>query len=161
MTTSELIDIIEYGIKYYRDSRDDIRFGLMEYFSLTDIEPNDLAKIASKEKTRGVSVCIRTFSENSYWVLKEIDISSKMHHFHSVKDHEMQPDEKLAVVEKLESEGFPIREGVYNRAVYLYVTRGIDSISKERIREEVINAYNGAKGIHSTLTNTGSKVLIK
>ena len=65
--------------------------------------------------------------------------------FHSVKGYELTQDDKLSIYQKLTDEGYPLIDSVFDMAARYYVEFGIDSISKEQIRNDVKSSYKGLK----------------
>ena len=46
MPELELLNVVEYSLRAYHDSKLGNKFGLMEYYSITDLDPNELSKLA-------------------------------------------------------------------------------------------------------------------
>lgn len=140
MNIKETINIIDYAIKYYRDKEFDRKFSLLEYYSITDISPKDLAKIAYKEKMIPQGAAIISFNDLQCWSLKEVDVSTKLKDFHSFNGVELTSDDKLAIVDKINYEGYPLIEGIYDRTAFYYANN--QEFTKESIREKIMNKYN-------------------
>lgn len=138
MKINELLDVIEYGLTYYRSESSNQAMNLIEYFSFTDITPLELSKLAFKQENRKMGLYLLDFSERNYWLLKPLDLSKKLNLYHSIKDYVLTPEDKINIKEKLEQEGYPLLEGVFDQAARSYVTEGIDSISREKIRDSII-----------------------
>lgn len=160
MDDLELLNVVEWGLRAYRDEKLGNKFGLMEYYALTDLEPNLLARSARRNKKASLANSLLKFTEDYYWLRQEVNMSEKLRLLHAAAGHELTSDEKLTIYDKLKEEEFPTQEGVYNYAARLFVTQGVEVISKEEIRTRVINAYNSAFGIKTEKT-TSSKTLIK
>lgn len=160
MENLELLNIVEYGLKAYRDDKLDSKFGLAEYYALTDLEPNQLSRVARRNKKASLANSLLKFADDYYWLRQPVKMDEKLRLLHAVAGHELTQDEKLTIYDKLKEEGFPIMEGIFNYAARLFVTQGVDSISKEKIREKVVNYYNEAHGIKSN-KSTDNKVLVK
>lgn len=160
MEELELLNVIEWGLRAYRDKKLDNKFGLMEFYSLTDLEAKQVARLARKYKKASLANSVLKFNEDYYWLRQNVNMSEKLRLMHAAAGHELTADEKLTIYEKLQSEGFPNQEGVFNYAARLFVTEGVDSISKEGIKTRVMTAYNEAHGIQPK-TTTSQKTLVK
>lgn len=147
MDINELLDVVDYAIGRYKSKALGNRFSLLEYFSLTDIEPRDLTKIANNNKRRNLGNRISAFAENHYFGLCKVDMGKKLRNFHSIHGYELTPDDKLNIEMKLAEEKLPLIEEIYDLAARYYVDKGVDYISKEAIRNSVIESYNKARGI--------------
>lgn len=148
MQEKDSLDVIEYGIKFYRDKKLGNRFSLLEYYALTDIRPTDLSKIAYRQKRTGTGLALRIFNDKNFWLSQKLDMSSKLRLKHSVKGRELTPDDKLLIKDTIEQEGYPLIDGVFDMIARHYVEHGIEYASKENIRNQVISSYNRAKGIY-------------
>lgn len=160
MEDLELLNIVEWGLRAYRDKNLGNKFGLMEYYSLTDLEPNILARMARRNKKASLANSLLKFTEDFYWLRQEINMSEKLRLLHAAGGHELTADEKLSIYDKIKEEGYPTIEGIFNYSARLFVSQGIDSISKEEIRTRVIDSYNDAYGI-KTEKSTSTKTLVK
>ena len=160
MEDLELLNIVEWGLKSYRDKNLSNKFGLMEYYSLTDLEPSVLARMARRNKKASLANRLSKFIEDFFWLSQEIKMSEKLRLLHAVGGHELTADEKLSIYDKIKEEGYPTFEGIFNYSARLFVSQGIDSISKEKIRTKIIDSYNSAHGI-KTEKPTSTKTLIK
>lgn len=160
MEDLELLNIVEYGFNNYIDDKLNNKFGLMEYYSLTDLEPNQLSRVARRNKKASLATTLLKFSEDFYWLRQPVKMDEKLKLLHAVAGHELTQDEKLTIHDKLKEEGFPLIEGIFNYAARLFVTQGIDSISKEQIREKIVKFYNDAHGVKSN-KSTSNKTLVK
>ena len=60
-------------------------------------------------------------------------MTEKLRLMHAAAGHELTADEKLTIYDKIKEEGFPTQEGIYNYAARLFVTQGVEAISKEEI----------------------------
>lgn len=160
MEDLELLNIVEWGLKSYRDKNLGNKFGLMEYYSLTDLEPNVLARMARRNKKASLANSLSKFTEDFFWLRQEIKMSEKLRLLHAAGGHELTADEKLSIYDKIKEEGYPTFEGIFNYSARLFVSQGIDSISKEKIRTKIIDSYNSAHGI-KTEKPTSTKTLIK
>ena len=163
MNIDEVLDVIEYGIKYYR-SANFIRFGVIEYYSLTDIHPGDLSKIAQCKRGQSLGSALRIFAERQYWNLNEIKEETRLATFYSIHDHELTKDEKLSIISKMKDEGFPLIDGIFDASARIFMSKGIEGISREKIRKDVINEYNFATGKEVAFESVSSekpKVLFK
>lgn len=138
MSNENLLKIVEYGLGKYRNSQTNVKMNLIEYYSLTDLEPHSLESLAYKENQDELAKQIHRFGMENYWARKAVDMSEKLRLTHSIRGHELTQDEKLTIFEKLLSEGYPIVEGIYNVAARIYVNEGIDAVSKEKISEPLI-----------------------
>lgn len=141
----ELLDLIEYAMKQYRSTTFGRRAGFMEYYSLTDIPPRELAAIARRQGRRSLSVVLTSFDSASYYQTREVKMDERLTMFHSVKGYELTQDDKLSIYQKLIDEGYPLIDSVFDMAARYYVEFGIDSISKEQIRDDVNSSYKGLK----------------
>lgn len=148
MQEKDLLDVIEYGIKFYRDKKLGNRFSLLEYYSLTDIKPLDLSRIAYQQKRVSVGLTLRVFSEKYFWLSRPLDMGSRLNLNHSIKGHELTPDDKFLIKNAIEQEEYPLVDGVFDMMARHYVEHGIEYASKENIRNQVISSYNRAKGIY-------------
>lgn len=142
MDINELLDLLDYVMRFYKDKEHGTRFGVWEYFSLTDLTPNELAEIAVSVKRGRDATRLRAFGEQNLGSLWKSDLQKRINFFHSVDGYELTPDDKMSVFDKLEQEGFPFVEGIVDRAFRYYVREGIDSISMKDTRENIINFYN-------------------
>ena len=150
MQEKDLLDVIEYGIKFYRDKKLGNRFSLLEYYSLTDIKPLDLSRIAYQQKRVSVGLALRLFSEKYFWLSRPLDMESRLNLNHSIKGHELTPDDKFLIKNAIEQEEYPLIDGVFDMIARHYVNQGIESVTKDIISAQVISAYNNAKGIKET-----------
>lgn len=141
MNIDELFDVLEYAIKHYI-ALDGVKFGVMEYYSLTDISPRELSKIALPKRGKQFTVLLGMFAENNYWHLNKLNVGSKLKLFHSVHDYELTEEDKLTIISKIQEEGYPLVEGIFDKSARLFVTKGVEAISKEYIRKEILNDYN-------------------
>ncbi len=160
MEDLELLNLVEWGLKSYRDEKLGNKFGLMEYYSLTDLEPNILARMARRNKKASLANSLSKFTEDFFWLRQEINMSEKLRLLHAAGGHELTADEKLSIYDKIKEEGYPTFEGIFNYSARLFVSQGIDSISKEEIRTKIIDSYNSAHGIKIE-KSTSTKTLIK
>lgn len=141
MDIHQLLDIIEWATKYYIDEKRGTRFGLMEYFSLTDLKPIELADIAVKHKRGKDSIRLREFAAKHFWGLLKSDLNKRVNLFHSVNGYVLTEEDKLDVFTKLQREGFPPLEGIIDKGFSYYVKEGIDSICMTDFRDSVIRSY--------------------
>ena len=132
----------------------------MEYYSLTDLEPNVLARMARRNKKASLANSLLKFTEDYYWLRQNVNMTEKLRLMHAAAGHELTADEKLTIYDKIKEEGFPTQEGIYNYAARLFVTQGVEAISKEEIRTRIMTSYNDAFGIKTEKTTT-SKTLVK
>ena len=160
MEDLELLNIVEWGLRAYRDKNLGNKFGLMEYYSLTDLEPNILARMARRNKKASLANSLLKFTEDFYWLRQEINMSEKLKLLHAAGGHELTADEKLSIYDKIKEEGYPTFEGIFNYSARLFASQGIDSISKEEIRTRVIDSYNSAHGIKAEKP-ISTKTLVK
>lgn len=140
--TSELLNIVEFSIKHAYDKQRNSKLKLIEYFSLTDLKPNELAGLGYN--CRGMGKCnflIKYTSEN-YFALVQANVQNVINGRFVYNGHELTLEEKIDILEKLKSEGYPMLEGVVNEANRLYIEEGIDAISKEEIKERLLKNYN-------------------
>lgn len=142
MDINELLDLLDYVMRFYRDQKHGTRFGVWEYFSLTDLTPSELAKIAVANKRGRDAIRLRAFGEQNLGSLWKSDLQKRINFFHSVDGYELTPEDKMNVFDKLSQEGYPFVEGIVDRAFRYYVKEGIDSISMQDTRENIINFYN-------------------
>lgn len=147
MKINEVLDVVEYGIKYYRNPKTGNKMNLMEYYSFTDLSPKELGKVALSNKRAMLNLALINMHDKCYWQLKPLDMSARLRLFHSIKGRELTADDKLTIRDKLQQEGFPLVDGVYDIAARYYVEGGVDSISKENIRNAVILSYNKAHNL--------------
>lgn len=71
----ELLEVIEYSfVDHYKNKT---RFGLLQYFSLTDIMPIPLSKIALSKGKRSLARFLNKFDDQNYWNLNELDLEKK------------------------------------------------------------------------------------
>lgn len=160
MDEKELLNIVEHSLRLYKDEDLGNRFGLMEYYSLTDLSPIELSKIARKNKKISLCNSLTKFNEDNYWLRQPVKMNEKFTHFHSINGHELTEDEKLTIYEKMQQENYPLLEGIYCYAARVYVNKGVDAISKEQVREKVKNFYNVTRGL-KTPREVESKLLVK
>ncbi len=166
MTNNELLDVVEYGIKFYRNEELGNRFSLLEYYALTDIDPITLSKIAYKQRRVSIGLTLRVFSDKTFWVSQKLDMSSRLRLTHSIKGRELTPEDKLLIKDIMEEEGYPLMDGVFDMIARHYVEHGVESVAKENIRNQVISSYNTAKGVKkarvdSLYNDEKPKLLIK
>jgi len=159
MDIKEIIDLVAFGIKRYQEEGTGKRFSLMEYYSITNISPAELAKIAYSNRMQSQGTAILMFSDAQYWLTKDIDIVEKLNHHHSFNNVVLTRNDKLAIVDKMISEEYPLLEGIYNRAAY-YHAYGIN-FSKEMIKNKLEDAYYGRKTISKSEQTDAVKVLKK
>lgn len=141
----ELLDLIEYAMKQYRSNTFGRRAGFIEYYSLTDIPPKELAAIARRQGRKSLSVVLTSFDSDSYYQTREVRMNERLNLFHSVKGYELTQDDKLSIHQKLVSEGYPLIDSIFDMAARYFVEFGIDSISKEQIKEDISSSYTGFK----------------
>lgn len=140
MDIDQLLEVMEYSfLNHYKNKA---RFGLLQYFSLTDIAPRQLSKIAASKKKRTLSRLLGQFSDQNIWRLKELELEKSISLLHSIHGHVVTQQEKLDVVEKLKEETFPVLEGTLMEGSRYYVCDGIDAISKEQIQSELLECYH-------------------
>jgi len=158
MEIKDLLKVVGYAINFYRDNEYNNKFGLMEYYSLTDIEPRELAKYAREDNNKYLSSSIIHFDVNNYWLKVEVNMKQKFKFHHSINGYELTDEDKLTIFEKLKSENLPLMEGIFDYAAIQYVTKGVDSISKEQIKNKVIEAYNASHNIRTSIIKTGEQL---
>ena len=140
--TIELLNIVEFSIKHAYDKQRNSKLKLIEYFSLTDLKPNELAGLGYN--CRGMGKCnflIKYTSEN-YFALVQANVQNSINGRFVYNGYELTLEEKMDILEKLKSEGYPMLEGIVNEAKRLYIDEGIDAISKEKIKERLLKNYN-------------------
>lgn len=142
MDINEVLNAVEYGIKGYYNKNTSKKMNLLEYYSITDITPRELSTIAGNMGRQGLHFVIREYNEINYWLQKPLDLPSRLKLFYSVKGYELTPDDKIAIADKLKEEGFPLLDGIFDLAIRYYCQSGIESISKEKIRNDFIKEYN-------------------
>lgn len=147
MDIKEVLDLVEFGLKYYRNAETGKRMNLMEYYSVTDLSPKDLGKVALKHGRQTLNIYLREYDDQYYWHMKPLDMQLRMRLFHSVKGRALTAEDKLTIKEKMEQENFPLTDGVFDFAARQYVINGVDSISKEQIRNRIITSFNKAHSI--------------
>lgn len=145
MDINDLFDVIEYGFKYYINDKTNQKISWLEYFSLVDVNPKELAKIASAHGFNSLAVCLRGCNFKSYWHLREIDVEERLSSRHSINGYELTQDDKLTIIEKLKEEDLPLLNGIYDVAVRQFVIEGIDALSKDYVRDNIIDSYNRFK----------------
>ena len=120
---------------------------LLEYFAFADVPPKELAKVADRKKNNGLAYCLREYHEKVYFGLEPLNLEARLGLFHSVRGHVLTADEKLSIKEKLELEGYPLIDGVFDVAARYFVESGcdLDSISKENVQSVVLNKSSKSK----------------
>jgi len=141
---NEVLNLLEFGFKYYRNPKTGNRINLLEYYSITDLTPKQLSKEAANIKKHLLNFYLTSFDEKCFFLQRPLDIEARLRLFHSVKGKELTADDKLTIKEKLEQEGFPLFDGVFDLAARYYVESGVDAITKENIRKTIITSYNNA-----------------
>lgn len=144
MELEELFSVIEYGIKYYYGMSGN-RFSMLEYYALTDISPRELGSAAKKMKELGKAAAFRDFAFKYEWKNRNINMESRLSLFHSINDYVLTKEDKLAIYTKLCEEKYPLTNAVFDMAAYHYVNCGIDSLSKDVIKEHLMNSYYEVK----------------
>jgi hypothetical protein len=144
MKMNEVLDVVEFGFKYYRNPKSGNRINLLEYYALTDLTPKQLSKEASSAKKYALNFYLAEFDEQCFFLQRPLDMDARLRLFHAFKGRELTADDKLTIKEKLEQEGFPLFDGVYDLAARYYVESGVDSITKENVRRTIITCYNSA-----------------
>jgi len=142
MEIKTLLDIVNYSINNYKNEEGN-RFSVIDYFSLCDIKVIDLSHIAITSNRKDVSRKLVGFNQKSFLGLLDLDIPQKMKDLHSINGVVLTDEDKLTIIEKIKAEGFPLVEGIYNYVARQYILHGIDSISRDRIRDRVIQNYVG------------------
>lgn len=104
MRDNKVFEALEYGLKRYSNPRTGGRINLLEYFSLVDEYPLPLAKLASKNGYKSLAVYLRNYSAQASWSFMNLRIDEKLALYHSINGHELTADDKLTVVDKLQSE---------------------------------------------------------
>jgi len=141
----QTLDIIEFGIKNYKNPKTNKKLNLLEYYSFTDLSPRDLATLANGKENTGLAFYLREYHEKVYFGLEPLNLEARLGLFHSIRGHVLTADEKLTIKEKLEEEGYPLIDGVFDMAARYYVEGGIDSISKENVQSTVLNQVSKSK----------------
>lgn len=168
MKISNVLDVIHCSIRYYNNK--DIggkRFSLLEYYSFTDVCPKDLARIAYKKNRRDLSTALRVFDNKWFGASKKINIKSRLSNGHSIRGVELDALDKIRIYKKLAEEGYPLLDGVYERAAFYYMIYGIDSLSKENVRNRVFDSYFDKTSIffvgdyEDHASKVAAKVLVK
>lgn len=158
MDIKETINIISYAIKQYKSDDLKMRFSLLEYYSITDIPPFELSKIAFRSKMNSQGQAIYNFADSNFWNQKDVDIPEKLRCFHSFNGKELTNDDKLTIIDKINEEGYPLIDGIYNRTAFCYANNY--NFAKESIREKVLNDYYN-KNSRIGQKQTEAKVLKK
>lgn len=140
MNTKETINLIAYAIKKYHDEETNRGFSLLEYYSITDVSPRCLAREANKKKMCSQATTILNFLDMQYWNTRELNMEQRFKHYHAFNGTELTNDDKLSIFEKISGEGYPLIDGVYDRAAYNYANNV--EYTKEVIKNKIINAYN-------------------
>ena len=161
MEINELLDVVEYSIKNYYNDQAKTKFSLIEYYSLTDIKPTHLEKIAHSIGRNSSVLWLRDFGLQYSWLLQDINVSQRLNNFHAIGNYELTTDDKLSIIDKLKEEGYPLCEGVYNSAARIFVHEGIDAISKEKISKQVTEFYDKTKNFTSKNGMLSEKERIK
>ena len=155
----ELLEVIEYSfVDHYKNKT---RFGLLQYFSLTDIMPIPLSKIALSKGKRSLARFLNKFDDQNYWNLNELDLEKNIRLLHSVRGHVVTQQEKLNVVEKLKEEAFPLLEGTLMEGSRYYVCKGLAAISKKKKKKELLDSYNMYYENRQPSENSNPYVLVK
>jgi len=160
MTDLELLKVVDYAFREYKDDKLGNKFGLMEYYSLTDLDPNELAKLARRHDKVSLSNSLLKFDNAFSWLKLEAPMNERLRLYHAVAGHELTPEDKLTICDKLKSEGYPLMDGIYNYAARIYVTQGVDAISKEVISDKIIKFYNKRHSVKIDKSQS-EKVLVK
>lgn len=159
MDIKETINVIDYGIKYYHDKNLNMGFTALEYYSITDIPPEELSKIAYKSKMTSQGLAILNFCDKHYWNLKEINKEEKIRNLHSFNGVELTADDKLSIIDKLKRENYPLIEGIYGRTAFLYANN--IEFTKESIRQAVLDDYEHKTSKKQKQSSNNQKVLKK
>lgn len=161
MEINELLDVVEYSIKNYYNDKSKTKFNLIEYYSLTDMKPKELERIAHAQGRNSAVLWLRDFGYRYFWSMQETDVPQRLKLFHAIGEYELTADDKLSIVDKLKEEGYPIYEGIYNSAARIFVHEGIDAISKEKISKQVTEFYDKTKNFTSKNGMLSEKERIK
>lgn len=156
MTVKELLNVVEFCLLFYKDDQLQNKFGLMEYYSLTDLSILQLAGKAKKAHRHGLALRLSHFNEDLYWLKQNTKLEDKINSYYSIWGHELTPEEKIDVCAKIKEEGYPEMDGIYNYSCRLYISQGFDAISKSKIKEKLINFYN-ANNENKIIINKESK----
>lgn len=140
MELEELLDIMEYSFANHYENK--TRFGLLQYFSLTEIVPKQLARIAAIEGKKSLARTLHVFNEQNFWNLRPLALDKSIDLLHSIQGHVVTPQEKLNVVTKLKEETYPLLEGTLTEGSRYYVQQGMDAISKKNIQKELLDSYH-------------------
>ena len=155
MDIDDLLNIFNYRVKVHKEGKYTKNLSLLEYYSLTDIEFKKMARIAYDHQLKSLAAYFRDFANKQYMLFKQLDITEELNSYHSIRGYELTADDKLTVFEKLRQENFPLLSGVYEVAVKYYVAEGVEGISKEKIRQDIIYLYNTSH--NKTLIDMDSK----
>ena len=83
---------------------------------------------------------ILNFYELHYWGIRDLNMKERFNNYHAFHGIELTHDDKLSIYQKMVDEGYPLLEGIYDRAAYYYANN--IEFSKEEIRDKIIGAYN-------------------
>ena len=86
MDIKQILDVVEYGIKYYKDDELNVRFSLYDYYSITDISPKDLADLALINRNTNACRVIRGFDARQHWNQKQVDMSKRLILYHAINN---------------------------------------------------------------------------
>ena len=142
MDINETLNVIDFGMRHYKNATTGKKMNLLEYYSVTDITPIELSDYAYRNGSKSTAIVLRTYDERVFWNSRPLNMISRLSLFYSIRGYELTPEDKLAIRDKLEVEGFPLMEGIFDLAARKYVSEGIEAISKSKIRDEIITSYN-------------------
>ena len=148
MDIDELLNILNHRVKVQKEGKYTQKLSLLEYYSLTDIEFKNMARIAYDHQLKSLAAYFRNFANEGFILFRPVDMAEKIRSYHSIGGYELTADDKLTIFEKLKQENFPLLLGVYEVAVKYYLAEGVEGISKERIRQDLIDSYNNAHKKH-------------
>lgn len=159
MEDKELLKLIDVNLrKHYKKKS---RFDFLQYFSLTDMKPDELRKFASKNGEKALARLLLDYGDNNFWNFKKLDLEQHLRCLHSINGHALTETEKRMVAQKLQEEGFPLLEGTMIDGSRYYMTKGIDAISKEQIRENLIIENNSEHRKSTQQEQKAPRVLVK
>ncbi len=135
--TDNILDCIEFGIKYSKSP-----FTLLHYYAFTELDPQELSTYASKKRRNSLAVGIRNFGQKATKYAKKLD-EEKVQCCNFGNNERVLTKEELNIIyEKMKYEGYPLLDVVFFEACKRYFLSGIDAISKQNVRKEIIAIRN-------------------
>ena len=145
---NQFFDIMLHCMRYYNDPEFRNHFGLFEYYSMTDMSPKELAKVARKFGNVSLAANLIEFDVKQFWHSIETNETKIMACDQIVNSKCFLKKDKLTIIETLDKEGYPLIDGVYYGASRRYGYYGVKGILKETTRNKLIEFYCQSKGIN-------------